>query len=352
MQALVTQPGTAGTAHIADVAEPAAADGAVLLRVVEVGVCGTDREIIDGHFGVAPPGRDTLVLGHELLGRVERDGHGFSRGDLVAATVRRSCGHCAACAAGSPDSCLTGDYTERGITALDGFASELVAERAGAPGAGAGAAQSIGVLSEPTSVGRARRAPRAGGGRSPGVASVPRAGARQRGDRHALGGAAAARGPRGLGHRAPAGRQRGGGARRGARRALRAGGRGHGRGAGRRRRRLRPGARGDGRRAGDGVVGGPAGAQRRGGAARHRRPRPRRVGRRPRARHRLHPRQPRADRQRQRARRRLARRRRRPGRRVGPLRRRGGALRRPARPGRPLRGRARVPRHQGGAGFG
>ena len=63
MLALVTQPGTAGTAHIAEVAEPAAADDGVLLRIVEVGVCGTDREIIDGHFGVAPPGRDTLVLG-------------------------------------------------------------------------------------------------------------------------------------------------------------------------------------------------------------------------------------------------------------------------------------------------
>ena len=153
MQALVTQPGTAGTAHIADVAEPTAADDAVLLRVVEVGVCGTDREIIDGHFGVAPPGRDTLVLGHELLGRVERDGHGFSRGDLVAATVRRSCGHCAACAAGSPDSCLTGDYTERGITALDGFASELVAESAEHLVPVPARLQSIGVLSEPTSVG-------------------------------------------------------------------------------------------------------------------------------------------------------------------------------------------------------
>ena len=74
-------------------------------------------------------GRAALVLGHELLGVVERDGDGFSRGDLVSATVRRSCGRCVACAAGAPDSCLTGDYTERGITALDGFASELVAER-------------------------------------------------------------------------------------------------------------------------------------------------------------------------------------------------------------------------------
>ncbi len=100
----------------------------MLLRALEVGVCGTDREISDGLFGVAPEGERRLVLGHELLGEVARDGHGYARGDLVTATVRRSCGRCAACAAGAPDACLTGDYSERGITRLDGFAAEFVAE--------------------------------------------------------------------------------------------------------------------------------------------------------------------------------------------------------------------------------
>ena len=66
------------------------------------------------------------MLGHESLAVVERDGDGFARGDLVCATVRRSCHHCLACAEGAPDSCLTGDYSERGITRLDGFARELV----------------------------------------------------------------------------------------------------------------------------------------------------------------------------------------------------------------------------------
>ena len=46
----------------------------------------------------------------------------------MTATVRRPCGHCLACDEESPDSCLTGDYSERGITRLDGFARELVAE--------------------------------------------------------------------------------------------------------------------------------------------------------------------------------------------------------------------------------
>jgi threonine dehydrogenase-like Zn-dependent dehydrogenase len=128
VQALVTTPGKPDSAAVAEVAEPEPQAGEVLLRTLEVGVCGTDREIADGTFGVAPDGSERLVLGHELLATVERDGHGLSRGDLVTASVRRSCGHCAACAEGSPDACHTGDYFERGITRLNGFASELVAE--------------------------------------------------------------------------------------------------------------------------------------------------------------------------------------------------------------------------------
>ena len=87
MLALVTEPGRGGTARIAQVPDPPGDRGFVRLRALEVGVCGTDREIVAGHFGVAPRGRDTLVLGHELLAEVIADDHGFRRGDLVAATV-------------------------------------------------------------------------------------------------------------------------------------------------------------------------------------------------------------------------------------------------------------------------
>jgi threonine dehydrogenase-like Zn-dependent dehydrogenase len=168
MQALVVTPGQAHSTRIEDVDEPAARDGEVLLRVLEVGVCGTDREIDHGHFGVAPEGEDALVIGHELLGTVERDAPGFSRGDLVAATVRRSCGHCLACAEGAPDSCLTGDYSERGITRLHGFARELVAESAGQLIPIPNSLGRLGVLAEPTSIcARALRHARAIGGRQP-----------------------------------------------------------------------------------------------------------------------------------------------------------------------------------------
>jgi threonine dehydrogenase-like Zn-dependent dehydrogenase len=147
---------------------PAAPAGQVLVRPLEVGVCGTDREIVAGHFGIAPPGRDALVLGHELLGEVAADGAGFAQGDLVAATVRRSCGRCAACAAGAPDACLTGAYTERGITALDGFAAELVAEAPEFLVPVPAGLRRIGVLAEPAAVcARALRHARAVGARQP-----------------------------------------------------------------------------------------------------------------------------------------------------------------------------------------
>lgn len=148
--------------------EPRAHAGQVLIRTLEVGVCGTDREISGGLFGVAPADGSELVLGHELLGMVERDGHGFARGDLVTATVRRSCAHCIACAEGSPDSCLTGDYSERGITRLDGFARELVAEDAAQLIPIPRSLGRLGVLAEPTSIcERALRHARTIGGRQP-----------------------------------------------------------------------------------------------------------------------------------------------------------------------------------------
>src|SRR3954447_26869324 len=168
MQALLTVPGRPDSTRVADVPEPPAGDAAVLVRPLEVGVCGTDREISEGLFGVAPDGEEALVLGHELVGVVERDGSGFARGDLVAATVRRSCGRCAACAAGAPDACETGDYAERGITRLHGFASELVAEAPEHLVAVPSSLGRLGVLAEPASIcERGLRHVRAIGARQP-----------------------------------------------------------------------------------------------------------------------------------------------------------------------------------------
>lgn len=168
MLALVAQPGVPHSTRVADVPDVLVEQGQVLIRPLEVGVCGTDREISEGRFGMPPEGEETLVLGHELLGVVERDGDGFSRGDLVTATVRRSCSRCIACHEGSPDSCLTGDYSERGITGLHGFAREIVAEDPAQLIVIPQSVGRLGVLAEPASIcARGIRHARAIGGRQP-----------------------------------------------------------------------------------------------------------------------------------------------------------------------------------------
>jgi len=128
MQALTVRPGTAGSLAVTEVPDPDPAYGDLLVQGLALGVCGTDREIADGDFGAAPPGRDVLVLGHESLGRVLEapEGSGFSAGDLVAGVVRRPDPEpCGACAHGQFDMCRNGRYTERGIKELDGYGSRL-----------------------------------------------------------------------------------------------------------------------------------------------------------------------------------------------------------------------------------
>lgn len=152
MLALLTTPGQSGTTEVAEVPDARPEPGQVLIRTLEVGVCGTDREISEGRFGEPPDSQRRLVLGHELLGTVERDGHGFSRGDVVTATVRRSCGRCRACAEGAPDACFTGAYLERGIMRLDGYGAELVAESPEHLVPVPASLGRLGVLTEPASV--------------------------------------------------------------------------------------------------------------------------------------------------------------------------------------------------------
>jgi glucose 1-dehydrogenase len=130
MKAVTVLPGEAGSARLDTIDEPDAGDGKCLVRVIEVGVDGTDREIDAGEYGEAPAGEDRLVLGHECLGRVERGSGELREGTLVVPTVRRSCPQrCPNCAAGEYDFCATGDYHERGIKEAHGFMAEQFAER-------------------------------------------------------------------------------------------------------------------------------------------------------------------------------------------------------------------------------
>lgn len=103
------------------------------IKMLNVGICGTDKEIVSFQYGTPPDGSDYLVIGHESLGEVIEIGLGVTRvkkGDLVVATVRRPCNHpdCIACRQGRQDFCYTGDFTERGIKQRHGYMTELVVE--------------------------------------------------------------------------------------------------------------------------------------------------------------------------------------------------------------------------------
>ena len=155
MRALTVEPGTPSSIRLEEVASPPQSDGAVLVRALALGICGTDREIDEGKYGWAPPGEKRLILGHESLGKVEEAPAGsvFKRGDLVVGIVRRPDPvPCAACASGEWDMCRNGQYTERGIKQRNGYGSELFRVEPNFlvkldPGL-----DKLGVLLEPTSI--------------------------------------------------------------------------------------------------------------------------------------------------------------------------------------------------------
>ncbi len=155
MRALTVRPGSTEGVRLDDVPDATPGDDELLVEGVAVGVCGTDREIVAGDYGWTPPGRDRLVIGHESLGRVVRapEGSEHAPGDLVVGVVRRPDPEpCGACARDEWDMCRNGEYTERGIKEIDGYASErwtVPAKYAVGVPAQVGLA---GVLTEPTSV--------------------------------------------------------------------------------------------------------------------------------------------------------------------------------------------------------
>ena len=105
----------------------------VKVRTIEVGICGTDREICLFEYGTPPNSADYLVLGHEAVGEVMEVGSavaGLKRGDFVVPSVRRPCPHdrCNPCRADRQDFCFTGDFTERGIKMTHGFMTESFVE--------------------------------------------------------------------------------------------------------------------------------------------------------------------------------------------------------------------------------
>jgi 2-desacetyl-2-hydroxyethyl bacteriochlorophyllide A dehydrogenase len=128
VRAVTIAPRRPGSLRLDDIAGPAPGKADLLVKTLAVGICGTDRDLIDGHYGEAPPGEERLVLGHESLGRVVAapEAGEFSKGDLLVGIVRHPDPvPCVNCAVGEWDMCRNGRYTERGIKQAHGFASDL-----------------------------------------------------------------------------------------------------------------------------------------------------------------------------------------------------------------------------------
>lgn len=155
MKAIAIVPGTA-TLRLVDRPEPSVATpDEVKVKIVRVGICGTDRTEVLGGRATAPKGQDELVIGHEMFGQVMEVGEAVRRvkpGDYAVFTVRRGCGQCLPCAMNRPDMCHTGEYKERGIDGLDGYQVEYVVDKEQYIIHVPDVLEPVGVLCEPLSV--------------------------------------------------------------------------------------------------------------------------------------------------------------------------------------------------------
>jgi threonine dehydrogenase-like Zn-dependent dehydrogenase len=158
MKAVAVRPGERSSIHLRDVPMPSLRDvpgeRGVLVRVLRVGLDGTDKEINAAEYGKAPPGDDYLIMGHESFGVVEAVAPGVTElvpGECVVATVRRP-GSSPYDAIGLQDMTTDDTYYERGINLLHGFLAEYYAESADFLVKVPTVLRSVGVLMEPVSV--------------------------------------------------------------------------------------------------------------------------------------------------------------------------------------------------------
>src|SRR5499433_2043928 len=136
MRAISVFPGKPDSVHMADLSRPSLDEvpngRGVLVKVLRVGVDGTDKEINAAEYGAAPAGFDFLVIGHEGFGRVEAVGPNVTElkpGDYVVATVRRP-GRSIYDLIGTNDMTTDDTYFERGINLHHGFLTEYYVDDA------------------------------------------------------------------------------------------------------------------------------------------------------------------------------------------------------------------------------
>jgi threonine dehydrogenase-like Zn-dependent dehydrogenase len=158
MKAIAVKPGVPNSARLVEMPKPTIDEIAngrgVLVKVLRVGVDGTDKEINAAEYGAAPEGFDFLVIGHEGFGIVEEVGanvHELKPGDYVVATVRRP-GHSIYDLIGTNDMTTDNTYYERGINLRHGYLSEYYVDDAEFIVKVPRGLKEVGVLLEPMTV--------------------------------------------------------------------------------------------------------------------------------------------------------------------------------------------------------
>lgn len=129
MKAMILERSAPAESHplkLVDIPAPEPGAGEVLIEIEVCGVCRTDLHVVEGDL---PPQRPTIIPGHEVVGRVARNGPGSSRfgeGDRVgAAWLFATDGDCAYCRRGDENLCLHPTFT--GYLANGGYAEYMVA---------------------------------------------------------------------------------------------------------------------------------------------------------------------------------------------------------------------------------
>jgi threonine dehydrogenase-like Zn-dependent dehydrogenase len=158
MRAVAVYPGMANSVHLAEMAKPTVTDvpggRGILVKVLRVGVDGTDKEINAAEYGAAPDGFNFLVVGHESFGQVEEVGPNVSElapGDYVVAMVRRP-GFSIYDQIGLQDMTTDDTYFERGINLRHGYLAEYYADNVDYLIKIPGGLKHVGVLLEPMTV--------------------------------------------------------------------------------------------------------------------------------------------------------------------------------------------------------
>ena len=109
-----------GVIEVGDVPEPAAGDS-VLVRVGQVGICGTDVKILAGKIPVEYP----RIMGHEMVGEVVQApaDSPYPAGTRVLVDPGVACGWCYLCRAGRFNICVNGGLLGRDV---DGVFTEYI----------------------------------------------------------------------------------------------------------------------------------------------------------------------------------------------------------------------------------